>query len=156
MRKLLSTAAALFLGIISANAAAQAQPLTGTATCRQAADGGGIVTVSGVNVQRFEIYTHLPAPAPVRLAETREGGYYVPRGATFNFVFAGQQGTGFVLVGNDTARASQLLDTGASVPFVGINVMPDAQNGGIGHGGASLVCAHHDKRVPRVVQRPPQ
>lgn len=123
-------------------AAPEALPDGANVMCKANDDGTGTVTVTGVEVKRFEIYTHKPV-SKMSVKKTADS-YKIPAYSTFNFVWRNSAGENrYVLVGADPNTTKVFGEAKAVVsPFIGVMEVPDAKNGGIGGPGASLACSH--------------
>ncbi|MDO8565721.1 MAG: hypothetical protein Q7S04_00865 [Candidatus Moranbacteria bacterium] len=134
-----------------AYATPEALPAGAKVSCTANADGTGTLAISGVDVKRVELYVH--APTSKKSILDSAASYKVPANATFNFVFKNAAGEDrYVQVGGDNparvARVFAASGTAASAStFDGVMAVPDARNGGIGNGGASLGCSHMLRRT---------
>ena len=132
-----------------AYATPEALPAGAKVSCTANQDGTGTLTIAGVDVKRVELYIH--APVSKKSILNPASNYTVPANSTFNFVWKSAAGEDrYVLVGgDDPARVAKVFATSGSAasPFEGVMVVPDARNGGIGHGGASMGCTHMLRRA---------
>lgn len=134
------TIASLFASF--AWATPEALPDSAKVTCTANPDGTGTLVISGVDVKHVELYTHAPTSKMTTLAAAAT--YQVPASTTFNFVWKTAAGEDrYVLLGGEEKQVAKVFATGATGgQFNGVMMVPDAKNGGIGHGGSSMGCSH--------------
>lgn len=112
-------------------------------TCVKNDDGTGTVTVTGVEVQKLELYVHAPNSELRPLSPA--ASYRIPASTTFNFIWKNKSGEPrYVSLGGEEAQVSKVFASSSAKggQFDGVMVVSDAKHGGIGHGGSSMGCTH--------------